>query len=281
MACALLALWGCGVGERAFDGTRAYQHVVSQVGFGPRPPGSDALRETGDYIIRHLEQSGWVVWTQELVYRGVPIRNIFAAKAGSEDVPRILLGAHCDTRPRADREGDAGRREEAILGANDGASGVAVLLELARVFVPERSSQEVLLAFFDAEDSGNIGGWPFSVGAEVAAEELASGLKEAIVVDMVGDADQQLYFEQASDEGMRREIWAIAEDLGYARWFIPEVRYGIMDDHVPFIHRGVPSVLIIDFDYPYWHTLQDTADKVSPDSLARVGRALLEYLYRQ
>jgi hypothetical protein len=274
---------GCGAGGgKTFDGARAYGHVIEQVSFGPRPPGSEALRRTGEYISEHLEKVGWSVWMQEFTYQGVTLRNIFAAKSPDPPIEAaILLGAHYDTRPRADRETDASRRDEAILGANDGASGVAVLLELARVFEEERCGTEVILAFFDAEDSGNINGWPFSVGAEAAAEELASRLSQVIVVDMVGDADQQFYYERGSDPGIQQELWSIANDLGYSKWFIPEPRHGVIDDHVPFMRRGVHSVDIIDFDYAYWHTLQDTADKVTEDSLERVGRVLLEYLYSQ
>lgn len=278
-----LVMASCGAGEgKTFDGARAYGYVVEQVSFGPRPSGSEALRRTADYIIGNLEGVGWRVWAQEFTYQGVALRNIFATRSvGKPRDGAILLGAHYDTRPRADREANATRRDEAILGANDGASGVAVLLELARVFEAERCGKGIILAFFDAEDSGGINGWPFSVGAEAAAEELAPGLGQVIIVDMVGDADQQFYYERGSDSGIQQELWSIAKEIGYGKWFIPEPRHGVMDDHVPFMRRGVPSVDIIDFDYAYWHTLQDTADKVSGDSLERVGRVLLEYLYRQ
>ena len=100
-----------------------------------------------------------------------------------------------------------------------------------------------------------------------------------ILVDMVGDGDQQFYYEGSSNRVLIREIWDIATQLGYSRWFIPQIRYSITDDHTPFLSRGVPAVDIIDFDYPYWHTLEDTADKVSAPSLERVGRVLLGYLY--
>ncbi|MGB9593950.1 MAG: M28 family peptidase, partial [Anaerolineae bacterium] len=158
-------------------------------------------------------------------------------------------------------------------------SGVAVLLELARVYDPAKSKYEVVLAFFDGEDKGGIDGWPFSVGADIVAGRLAAGLSKMILVDMVGDGDLQIYLEGNSDPQLAAEIWDVAHRLGLGDRFVPQVRYTLMDDHVPFLRRGVPSVDVIDFDYPYWHTTADTADKVSAKSLEIVGRVLLEYLY--
>jgi Zn-dependent M28 family amino/carboxypeptidase len=99
-----------------------------------------------------------------------------------------------------------------------------------------------------------------------------------ILVDMVGDADQQFYYEGNSDPALREELWQIAADLGYGETFIPEHRWTMIDDHVPFARRGIPAVDIIDFDYPYWHTTQDTCDKVSAQSLERVGRVVEQYV---
>jgi Zn-dependent M28 family amino/carboxypeptidase len=99
-----------------------------------------------------------------------------------------------------------------------------------------------------------------------------------VLVDMIGDADQQLYYEGNSDEALQTWIWDIAAELGYEAYFIQEHRFTMIDDHLPFARRGIPAVDIIDFDYPYWHTVEDTADKVSPDSLLRVGRTLEVWL---
>jgi len=264
-----------------FDGKRAYEHVLAQVDLGPRPVGSDALVKTAEYIEAHLESVGWQPFRIAGEFRGLPILNVLAEtkQPPRSAARRILIGAHYDTRPVADRDPIAARRTEPILGANDGASGVAVLLELARVFDPARSNYDVVLAFFDGEDRGGIEGWPFSVGADIVAEQLSPTLSAMILVDMVGDSDLQIFYEGNSDLNLAGEIWATARQLGYGQWFIPEVRYTLMDDHVPFLRRGVPSVDIIDFDYPYWHTTADTADKVSAKSLGIVGRVLLEYLY--
>jgi len=258
-----------------FSGEQAYQFVLEQVAFGPRPVGSEAGWRTGDYIIRQLEVTGWEVSTQEFTYKGVTGRNIIG-KGGSG--PVIILGAHYDTRPVADQDPDPARRSEPILGANDGASGVAVLLELARVLDQAALKREVWLTFFDAEDRGRLDGWPFSVGAMEMARRLTQVPEAMVLVDMVGDADQQIYFESNSHPDLAAEIWKVAKSLGYEKYFIPQLKYTIIDDHLPFVQRGIPAVDIIDFDYPYWHTVEDTADKVSPESLQRVGHTLQVWL---
>lgn len=258
-----------------FDGERAYKYVLAQEAFGPRPTGSQAGWATGAYIIEELERLGWTVETQEFVFQGVPGRNVIG-KAGQG--PVVIIGAHYDTRPVADRDPNPDDREQPILGANDGGSGVAVLLEIARVLDRERLDRQVWLTFFDAEDRGRLDGWPFSVGAREMAQSLVIRPQAVVVVDMVGDADQNIYYERNSDPELSAELWAIAADLGYSDTIISQPKYTIIDDHLPFIEQGIPSVDMIDFDYPYWHTLEDTADKVSPTSLERVGRTLEVWL---
>ena len=260
--------------NRSFDGERAYQYALEQCEIGPRPPGTEAGWATGDYIITQLEVSGWQVDTEEFEYRGVNLRNI-VGKLGQG--PVVILGAHYDTRPVADR--DREHPNQPLIGGNDGASGVAVLLELADVVAQEELEYEVWLAFFDGEDSGNLQGWPFSVGSTYMAEHLAVEPAYVIVVDMVGDKKQELYYEGNSDEGLRERLWAIAAKLGYEE-FVPEVGYSLVDDHLPFVNVGIPAVDIIDFRYPYWHTIEDTCDKVSAESLERVGRVLGKFLAR-
>lgn len=284
VALCFLLVVGCqGRGPVPFDGQRAYEHVLAQVAFGPRPVGNEAAARTAHYIESYLKSVGWTPSRIEGEYRGVVVRNVIAEKSSPSprSAGRLLIGAHYDTRPAADRDPVAAKRSEPIVGANDGASGVAVLLELARVFDPARSKYEVLLAFFDGEDKGGIEGWPFSVGADMVAERLGPSLSKMILVDMVGDSDLRIFYEVNSDPELAAELWAVARRLGYGQWFVPEARYSLMDDHIPFLRRGVPSVDIIDFDYPYWHTTADTADKVSPKSLEIVGNVLLEYLYRR
>jgi len=99
-----------------------------------------------------------------------------------------------------------------------------------------------------------------------------------ILLDMIGDSDQQIYYEVNSDRALSDRIWSVAAQLGYGDHFIPQARWQIIDDHIPFAKRGIPAIDIIDFDYPYWHTINDTTDKVSPDSLERVGRTLQMFL---
>jgi len=271
-------------GQQTFDGQRAYRHVIAQCDLGPRPTSSAAGWATGNYIITELEELGWVVASQEFTYKGIKGRNIVGRQGRG---PIVILGAHYDTRPYADY--NPVDKNQPILGANDGASGVAVLLELARSLDERKIQNEVWLVFFDAEDRGNLDGWPFSVGAEFFANALEETPEYVIVVDMIGDTDQSFFFEGNSDLALQEQIWAIAAGLGYQKHFVPEYKWGITDDHIeykwsiiddhtPFAKRSIKAVDIIDFDYPHWHTTQDTPDKVSPESLQRVGRVLEELL---
>ncbi|MDY7080065.1 MAG: M28 family peptidase [Chloroflexota bacterium] len=250
-----------------FDGEAAYAHVLAQCDLGFRPTGSEAGWATGDYIISYLEEQGWTVETEEFIYRETPVRNVIGRLG---EGPVILLGAHYDTRRVADQEDFS----VPVMGANDGASGVAVLLELARTLDRDKLQNEVWLAFFDAEDNGRLDGWEWCVGSSYMAAHLEVTPEAVIVVDMIGDADQQLYWERNSDPALQTELWEIAATLGYTDTFISEYRLAIYDDHVPFAQRGIPAVDIIDFDYPYWHTTRDTPDKVSAGSLERVGRVV-------
>ncbi len=265
-------LAACGRQEPlVFDGQMAYDHVVAQCDFGFRPTGSQACRATGDYIIASLEEQGWAVRTQEFEYRETPVRNIIGQMGQG---PVVILGAHYDTRRSADEEDPS----VPVMGANDGASGVAVLLELARTLERDKLRHQVWLAFFDAEDNGRLDGWEWCVGSSYMAAHLEITPEAVVVADMVGDADQQIFFERNSDAALQARLWEIAATLGYDDVFIDDYRWAIYDDHVPFAQRGITAVDIIDFDYVYWHTTQDTLDKVSPESLERVGRVLEVWL---
>ena len=260
----------CGVAARGFSGKRALQHVEAQCALGPRPVGSEAAGQTADYIVKHLETSGWDVEEQSFAYGEKPLRNVIGKKGTG---PLVILGTHFDTRPVADRDPD--NRSVPVLGANDGASGTAVLLELARVLGKEATDQaEIWLAFFDGEDHGELNGWPWCVGSTHMANNLTRRPEYVIVLDMIGDADQQIYYEWSSSLWLQERLWTLAEEMGYRRQFVPEHRYSVLDDHSPFLQRGISAALVIDFDYPYWHTVHDTPDKVSADSLQRVGDVL-------
>ncbi len=259
--------------SKNFDGRAAYKHVTAQTDIGPRPSGSEGIREAQQYIVEKLTKYGWNVEYQDFRYRQTPARNIIA-KAGQGKGPVIIVGAHYDTRRKADNDPSADKRNDPVPGANDGASGVAVLLELARALDKSKLQNEVWLVFFDAEDNGRLDGWQFIAGSSYFAEQLAIKPAAVIIADMIGDADQQIYKEQNSTEWLTEQVWAAADKLGYGKWFLPTVKYSMLDDHTPFLRKGIPAVDLIDFDYPYWHTTADTADKVSGDALARVGRTL-------
>jgi Zn-dependent M28 family amino/carboxypeptidase len=138
----------------------------------------------------------------------------------------------------------------------------------------------VQLAFFDAEDNGRLNDWDFIIGSTYMAQNLTPETRPALVLiaDMVGDADQQLYMDRNSDPQLSQQLWQLAKELGYQQAFIPQIRWSMLDDHTPFAQLGIPSVDIIDFDYPYWHTTQDTCDKLSAESLERVGRTIEAFL---
>jgi Zn-dependent M28 family amino/carboxypeptidase len=261
-----------------FEGLSAYHHVLAQTQFGPRPTGSEALRATAEYITTTLTLAGWQVEEQPFTYRGVNGRNIIG-KAGSG--PIVIIGAHYDTRRRADNDPDLAKRTEPVLGANDGASGAAVLLELARSLDKKKLTNEVWLTFFDAEDNGRLDGWEFSAGSSYMARNLKTLPAAAIILDMIGDSDQQIYKETNSSAALQDRLWEIAARLGYENYFIAEYKYAMTDDHTPFLQKGIPAVDVIDFDYPYWHTTEDTPDKVSPASLERVGRVVKNFLETQ
>lgn len=266
-------------GEATFDGEKAMDFLQAQMDFGPRYPGSSGHQAVGDYIVRELKTLGWEVEIQEVPYHGLTGRNLIA-RANTDEQQIIILGAHYDTRRIADQSPDPENRDEPVPGAVDGASGVAVLLELARTLNLEEVPAEIWLAFFDLEDngSGGIEGWEWIVGSTYMAQHLAVTPEAMVLVDMVGDADQQLYYEGNSDPSLQTHLWQIAAKLGYGSTFIPELAHTMTDDHVPFVWRGIPAVDIIDFDYPYWHTVEDTTDKAAGDSLLRVGRTLEEWL---
>ena len=263
--------------EMVFDGDRAFQHINAQLAFGPRTPGSQGHANTIAYIQDALRKTGWQVEVQENSALGHPLTNI-VAKRGTGD-KWIILGAHYDTRIHADREESVADQTQPVPGSNDGASGVAVLLELARV-LPEELDQEVWLVFFDLEDQGRIEGWDWILGSQTFVDNLEGTPDAAVIVDMVGDADLNLYREKTSTPELVDAIWKVAAELGYEKYFINTAKHALLDDHTPFLNTGVKAIDIIDFDYPYWHTLEDTADKVAPQSLKIVGDVLLAWLTR-
>jgi Zn-dependent M28 family amino/carboxypeptidase len=144
--------------------------------------------------------------------------------------------------------------------------------------MPELRNGEIWLVFFDWEDNGRINSHEWIMGSRAFVETLESSPDVAVILDMVGDSDLTIYQERGSDPFFTTQIWETAEELGFASTFVSTHKYLILDDHVPFQEAGIPSVDIIDFDYPYWHTTSDTMDNISADSLEIVGKTVLEWL---
>jgi Zn-dependent M28 family amino/carboxypeptidase len=177
----------------------------------------------------------------------------------------------------ADRDPVLANQSKPVPGANDGASGVSVLLELARI-LPTNLGANVWLVYFDAEDNGKLPGGEWIIGSRAFVESLEEKPDAVVIVDMIGDSDLNIFYEKYSDQNLSQEIWRTAARLGYEEQFIMFPRHRLIDDHLPFIQAGIQAVDIIDFDYPYWHTVSDTIDKVSADSLKVVGDVLLAWV---
>ncbi len=270
-------------GSPTFEGAKAMDYAAEQLSFGPRITGSLASRKFRVWLSEHLRLTGWQVFSHPFtIGTDDPIQgtNILAFKGSG---PEILLGAHYDSRLWADEDPNPNYRERAVPGANDGASGVAVLMELARVLDVAATQHTVCLAFFDAEDNGRIPGWHWIMGSSAFVQDREQhtrcGQPQAVViVDMVGDRNQELYIEQTGDPVLAQTIWEQADNLGYSDWFRNEPGYWIIDDHTPFLDVGIPAITVIDFDYPDWHTVSDTLDKISAESLGRVGHVMEVWL---
>lgn len=257
-----------------FDGERALKDVDAQVSFGPRIPDSPAHNKSIIYIQLELKNAGWNGNLIKQDINGHIAYNIMATRNYAE--PILLLGAHYDSRFYADNDPLATNRTVPVPGANDGASGVAVLLEMART-LPTESIPTALL-FIDIEDNGHIPGWDWIQGSQAFVSSMIIRPKAVVILDMIGDADLNIFMEKNSDAELTNQLWKTAKTLGYASAFIPEYKYQVLDDHVPFIEKGFRAVDIIDLDYPFWHTTQDTPDKVSAASLQKVGDTLLAWI---
>ena len=260
-----------------FDGSRAYEDVKTQVSFGPRIPETAGHDQVRAWIQAELESAGWQVEVQKSEVMGHQVKNI-VAKRGDES-PQLVIGAHYDSRMYADNDPDPANHMAPVPAANDGGSGVAVLLGLARAL--PKDTVPVWLVFFDAEDNGRIEGWDWILGSREFVKNNPIQPRAAVVVDMIGDADLNIYKEKNSNAVITDEIWKTAKDLGYDDKFIESYKYSMEDDHTPFLEAGIPAADLIDFDYPYWHTTQDTPDKVSAESLKAVGDTLLAWVVGQ
>jgi hypothetical protein len=288
-ALAMLVLGCAEGGVPEFDGESAYRYLLEQCEIGPRYPGSRGHAVLQRYLVDKLKSYGANVSLQQfeaVLSTGDTLRLVnILGNYNMRSRHRVLLGAHYDTRPWADKDGNPENRSKPILGANDGASGVAVLLEIARLLGGVPPPVGVDIVFFDGEDSGVEGE---SIDWILGSTHFAKHLKgyrprSVIVVDMIGERDVRIGMEglsRAASAELLEEVFSIAERLGVDA-FKRENAHTVIDDHLPFIQAGIPSIDLIDFDYPYWHTLEDTPDKCSPESLEAVGRVLLEFLWAQ
>lgn len=283
--------------RRAFDADSAYMYVDCLMAFGPRVPNTEAHRLSGDWLVGKLHDFGYEVTEQEAVltaFDGTPLqsRNIFA-QLNPEAEDRTLLLAHWDCRPWADQDPDPSKRSLPVAGANDGASGVGVILEIARQLKLQNSTAGVDILFVDAEDWGtdnNEDSW--AMGTRYFIENPpVKGYRpsRAILLDMVGSPDATFgheYFSSKADPVLLQKVWMAADDLGHGKYFQNRFGGAVTDDHVELISHGIPAIDIIDYRYssqyqgfdPVWHTTSDTMDNISRETLGAVGETVISVL---
>jgi len=287
---------GCQSNVPRFDEDHAFSYLVAQCDFGPRNPGSDGYYACLDYLITELDQSANEIILQDFSYqeqrynKRYNLENIIA-RFNPDSEFQTIISAHWDTRPWADQEDLRQDRDQPIIGANDGASGVAILLELAKIMGENPPPIGVNLVFFDGEDLGVPGeNETYCQGSRFFAKNLPIPRpNEAINLDMVGDKQLVLPIERYSLEyhpKLVRHLWDRAKDMGLDA-FIGRVDYAIYDDHIPLNEiAGIPSIDLIDFKYPnsyanFWHTMNDIPENCSEESLGQVGALMVDYIYNR
>lgn len=291
---AVLLLSGCRDkphAPREFDGASAFRYIETQVGFGPRVPGTEAHRRMGDWLDSLLRQRADTVivqsWNHVTAEKDtLPLRN-FIARFNPAAEKRLLLLAHWDSRPTSDSPTSRDSTQP-VLGANDGGSGVALLLGVADVLKRAPPTAGVDLLLVDGEDYGHFTDAPGDVliGSRYYGARQVSGPKPlyAVLFDLVADKDLQLYQEGNSLVGAPEVVelvWDTAKDLGYAGYFISTPRHTLIDDHLELQKAGIRAIDVVDFDYPAWHTTEDTIDKVSAASLQIVGDVAVALIRRE
>ncbi len=278
----LTALFATAAYAGQVSGASALELTRQVVEFGPRTPGSAASKKLQVFIAQKLRDSGWQVvedpFTAQTPAGRVSMKNIIGFKKGSGS-GALAVSGHYDTK----------RFPFRFVGANDAGSSTGLLLELARALKDESFSLDIFLVFFDGEEA--FGEWSDAdslygsrhLAAKWRADGTISKLKALINVDMIGDRDLKIVKEMYSSEPLQRLVWQIARELGYAGHFDSQP-YPIEDDHVPFLRNGVRALNLIDFEYgpnhSWWHTKDDTMDKLSPKSFEIVGRTVHEALRR-
>lgn len=257
-----------------FDGARAYKHVEQLVAIGPHSAGTDGIKHAQEYIASQLKSFGCPVDEEDFHATSTPVGNVamknILVKMPSANPNIILFGSHYDTKRMAN-----------FVGADDGGSSTGVLLELARLLCMRKNSATIWLAFFDGEEDFNTN-WATdnTYGSRELAASLANSgdlkrVKAMILVDMVGPTNPVYKRETNSAPWLTDLFWSTAARLGYGSVFVSDLT-NISDDHLSFTKRNVPSLDIIDLEVPYWHTPQDTLDKIDPRTLAITGHVLIE-----
>ena len=277
-----------------FDEDNAFRYLVEQCEFGPRNPNSNGYKQCLDYLQKTLAGFADTILLQPFVLddlvnkENYDLTNIIA-RFKMDEPEQLLIGAHWDTRPWADEDPDPEKRNDPIIGANDGASGVAVVLELARIFNASPPPIGVTLVLFDGEDMGRSGiPKSYAQGSLAFAKDLPiEKPDEAIILDMIGDAELHIPIERFSyqqNKKLVKKLWGLAKVLRLDA-FESRIVHTIYDDHVPlWVEAKIPAIDIIDFNYPnsyanYWHTTQDLPENCSAESLGQVGTLLVHYIY--
>lgn len=276
----------------AVDGARAMGYLNEICAIGPRPAGSAANEKQRLLVAEHFKKNGLIIKEQDFdaIDPSTRERKRLKNLIGSwnpEKKRRVVLGAHYDTRPFPDQDPDPAKRRSRFIGANDGASGVALLMEIANQLPKMTTEWGVDLVLFDGEELVYQDGDPYFLGSRhFARQYLADARKRdwtyeaGLVLDMVADKNLLIEQEQYSMEyapRVVREIWDAAEKLGEKR-FSRSVGPAVLDDHIPLNQARIPTADIIDFEYPHWHTANDTPEQCSGESMAAVGRVVTAWL---
>jgi hypothetical protein len=288
--CSLSELDNPTISPLKFNSTRAFDIIQKQVDLGPRYPGSEGIEKTRKLISKELLPSrDWSIIFQNFSKtwiddQNVKLVNIICQPKGHEPTqPSFLLMAHYDTRLWADEDPDHTKHKEPVLGANDGASGVAMALELGRVLRKDYNATNFQLVFFDGEDQGGIHGWNWLVGSwsYVESQEFRNeNISFAVLFDMVAGTDAIFKRERNSDQSAGKlvtQIWNEADSLGFNHFFVNQSGRSVYDDHIPFIRNNIPAIDIIDdFGYHFkpWHTTFDNMTFIDEETIEAVGYTL-------
>ncbi|CAN5643481.1 M28 family peptidase [soil metagenome] len=265
-----------------FSGESALRHAATLMSFGPRIPGTDGWRRSGDWIVERMRETADTVFVQEWTHTlatgaRIPQRNIIASfRPGAPE--RVLYVTHWDTRPLSDLAATAAERALPVPGANDNASGVGLLIALGELLKSTPPAVGVDFLFVDGEDWGNFDSMTdVLIGSSYFARNIPwAGYRPlfGVVWDMIGDRDLQIYQEvhsvRQAPEVVQR-VWSAAADRGLSDTFIPEQKTPVTDDHLPLLRAGLRVISVIDIDYEFHHRPSDTIDKISAESLQKVG----------